>query len=230
MIVDHLHHGTRPLVERADRAIGIQFIVLDKVDAGFGENPNETGGLVRVETDTGLDDRADQGSAMDISEAPGSFDPEAGPRIGLCKGGGEAQIDEAKAGELPELEEIAGDGRHQVGERRPEIVERPRDGDAGDYPPAAAVRRAGTREGRGLGFSHDLEPFDTGGGARLQFRRLARHGNERSGGLLAGHRFRGGFGRKSGLDQIVGLDPRRIRLAQATILGECALYRAPLCL
>ena len=125
MIVDHLHYRTGPLVERADRAIGIQFVVLDEVDAGFGEAANQGRRFLGAEPDARLDDRAYQRPAVDIGETPGSFYPETGTRIGRRKGSRKAEIDEAKAGELPELEEIAGDGRHQVGERRTEIVERP---------------------------------------------------------------------------------------------------------
>ena len=57
-----------------------------------------------------------------------------------------------------------------------------------------------------LRIAEQLDRLDTGGGARLELGRLAGHGDESAGGLLARHHF-GDLSRIAGrLDQIVGFD------------------------
>ena len=112
--VDLAHHRAGALLERAGRAVALQLVVLDEVEPGGGELGDQRGGRLGVEADRRLDDGADQRPALDAGERAGAGNAELRAGVGGGEGLGQAQVEEAQAGELLELEEIAGDGRHQV--------------------------------------------------------------------------------------------------------------------
>ena len=58
------HHRAGALVERAGRAVGLQLVVLDEVDAGVAELGDERRRRLGVEPDARLDDGADQRAAV----------------------------------------------------------------------------------------------------------------------------------------------------------------------
>ena len=62
--VDDAHDGADALVERADRAVRLQLVVLDEIDAGRAELGDERRRLLGVEADARLDDGADQRAAL----------------------------------------------------------------------------------------------------------------------------------------------------------------------
>ena len=57
------HHRAGARVERAGRAVGLQLVVLDEVDAGLAEAGDELGRRLGVEPDARLDDGPDQRAA-----------------------------------------------------------------------------------------------------------------------------------------------------------------------
>src|SRR3954468_7219756 len=82
MTVDHRHHRADALVEGAVRAVALELVVLDEVDAGLAQRRDDIGGLPRAEADAGLDDRADQWPSLDPGEAAGSRNAEFRAAIG----------------------------------------------------------------------------------------------------------------------------------------------------
>ena len=160
---------------------------------------------VGVEADARLDDGADQRPALDAGEPAGAVDAELRAGVGGGEGGRQAEIEQPEAGELLQLEEVAGDGRDEVRQRRAHVVERP-----GERDPA---RRGAARPGGRRRAARGRRPaprsssaHDAGGGALLELGGLAGDGQEGAGGLLAGHRL-GGLGeRPGGLDPVVGFD------------------------
>ena len=69
--------------------------------------------------------------------------PNCGPSIGVGEGRRHADVEETQAGELLQLEQVACDGRDQVGQRRAQVLDRPGEGDPRLPPrPVAAARLA----------------------------------------------------------------------------------------
>jgi hypothetical protein len=136
--VHRCHHRPRPVLERAGRAVALQLVVLDEVEAGSGELGHQRRGTGGIEPDRRLDDGSDQRPAFDAGEKAGAVDAEARARIGGGELVRQADVEEPQAGELLEIEEVAGDGRDQVRQRRSHVVEGPGERDA-----AGAVRPIG---------------------------------------------------------------------------------------
>jgi hypothetical protein len=125
LIVDDAHHGPRTPLERAARPVGLQFIVLDKIDPRIDERAHEVGRFLRPETDAWLDDGADQRPVPYVRQASRALDPELRAGISVAKGSRQPDIQDTQAGKLFQLEEIASDGGKEVGQRRADVVERP---------------------------------------------------------------------------------------------------------
>ena len=115
-MVDDAHHGTHALLERTQRAVRLQFVVLDEIDAARTQHIHKLGRLLGREADRGLDDRADQRPSVHPSKLAGAVDAEFGAGISARKGVWQPNIENAQTRELFEFEQIAGDSRHQVGQ------------------------------------------------------------------------------------------------------------------
>ena len=152
--------------------------------------------------------------------------PNCGPGFASANVVGQAEVEQAEAGELLELEEVARHRRDQVRQRRPHVRDRPGQGDA-----ALAVRLVGAAGAGQRGAGDRAEVFErhhARGGALLELGRLAGERQEGAGGLLAGHRL-GGLGqRPGGLDPVVGLDaghrgqPPATKRSRSTISSRAA--------
>ena len=97
VIIDDAHHGADALVKRAMRSVGLKFVVLDEVDAGFAQSLGQGCCLVRPEADARLDDGADQRKVSDTGEAARSRNPEF--RAGICvrECSGQTDVEEAQS-------------------------------------------------------------------------------------------------------------------------------------
>src|SRR6516225_6412082 len=60
MSVDDRYDGVHPIFETTIRSVGLQFVVLDEIDAGFTESRNKVRRFFRSEADGRFNDRADQ--------------------------------------------------------------------------------------------------------------------------------------------------------------------------
>ena len=76
VLIEHAQHGGHALIERAVRTVGLQLVVLDEVDAGFGEHLYLRSGLLRRHADTGLDDGADHRTPINAGEPARSLHAE----------------------------------------------------------------------------------------------------------------------------------------------------------
>ena len=65
MTVDHLHHCLEPFVKGAVRTVGLEFVILHKIDTAFGQRPHRGGSGFGGKSHAGLHNRADQGSFED---------------------------------------------------------------------------------------------------------------------------------------------------------------------
>ena len=147
--------------------------------------------LLRRQPDARLDDRADQRPAVDAGKPARALDAEARARIALGEGVRQFEIEQPQPRELLQLEQIAGDRRQQVRQRRhrscraaTKIDARPRrTRAAARSAPSAPCVPAGSAPRRSRA---QLDAFDAGAGALLQLRRLARHRDEGAARLLAG--------------------------------------------
>ena len=154
------------------------------------------------------------GPPLHAGESARALDAELRPAIG----GGERRAAggcRAAAGRrLPQLEEIAGDGRERGSAATAPILSSGHD----SVSPGALPGAAGFGVGRATGSdgaataSSDVDASRPARAARcLEFRRLAGHGDEGAARLLAGHGFRGAARIDRRLDQIVRFDANRNR-------------------
>ena len=125
MIVDHAHDLFDTAVERTGRAIRLQFVVLDEVDAGAAQLIDKVGRLLRTQTDARLDDRPDQRPSFDTGKLSRSGNAEARPRIRITEFRRQADVEQAQAGHRLQFEQIARDRSEQVRQRRSQRIERP---------------------------------------------------------------------------------------------------------
>ena len=129
--------------------------------------------------------------------------PNCGPGIGFAEGGGQFEVDQLQAGELAQFVQVARDGREQIRERRPHVLQRERQDHLGPtIPGRLAPRAAGARQARPLDRLQFGDPLDPRAEAFAEFLRLAGHADERPGRLLAGHDLGRPFGRVRGLDAV----------------------------
>ena len=143
--------------------------------------------LLRVQADAWLDDGADQRAPVHAGTCTRA--PHTAARAGEAARMvfGQVQIEQANAGELTELVQVAGHRRKQGGQVAAHVVHRERDLDFATVvqPPftAALQQRAveRRRERRGLGF----DAQHPGPRTLLDFHRLARQFEEGAGGLFA---------------------------------------------
>ena len=91
----------------------MQLVVLDEVDAGFGEHLYLRRGLLRRHADARLDDGADDGTAVNAREPARSLHAELRALICGEERRRQRDVEQLEAGERLELEEIAGDGGEQ---------------------------------------------------------------------------------------------------------------------
>ena len=66
--VDDPHDGVHTLVKRRVRRIRHQLVVLDEINSGFAENFHQLRRLLRRQADAGLDDCADERTALDFCQ------------------------------------------------------------------------------------------------------------------------------------------------------------------
>src|ERR1017187_1711439 len=99
MAIEDMHDSRDPLVERAVRPVGLKFIVLNKVDAGFGENANLFGRGFRRHADGRLDDRANERPIVDAREFTGAGDAELWAFVHAKECGRKSEIEESEAAE-----------------------------------------------------------------------------------------------------------------------------------
>ena len=188
MAVDHRHHRAHPLGQRRVGRVAVDLVVLDEVDAGGAERIDQLGGLLRRQPDARLDDGADQRPAMHAGHVA---------RAGGAKRGAwelrrvirrQIQIEHAQAGDVAKLEQIAGDGGHQVGQVGADIGDRKADFDDAPAirPGDAAALRVGADQRRRRDHLQRFDRNHARARTRLEFVGLARHGHERAARLLAG--------------------------------------------
>jgi len=187
------HDSARTRLERAVGAVGLQFVILDEVDLGRSQRVNQRRGRLRRKTHAGFDDRADQRTGLYLRQPTRPGNAELRTRVGLRKGAGQTDIQQAQSGKLRQLKQVAGDHGDQVRQRRAQVLQRPgqhhtRPADDG---PVLARRHACAGQAWGHTLFHHFQRFDPGTTTGLQFGGLAGHRHERAAGLLAGH----GFGR-----------------------------------
>ena len=115
---------SHPLVEWARRTVRLQFVVLDKIDAGAAEVIDESRRLGGTQADAWLDDRPDQRSSLNAYKAARPCDAEPRPRIGLRKLRRQADIGKTQPCNRLELEQIAGVGADSATELPP-ILSKP---------------------------------------------------------------------------------------------------------
>ena len=173
--VDHPHHRANPVIERTCRAISLQFVVLDEVETGFGQNAYKLCSLISIETHTGLYNRADQRPMRHAAQVPCTGDPKLWPRIGRSKVVWQAKIQYAQTGKLLQLKQISGKRGHQIWQRRPDVIHRPGQGNAG-LDDCLAHDRA--RQAGGIDSADHFKRLDPCGSARFEFGGFARHRNE----------------------------------------------------
>src|ERR1700726_2204583 len=135
VVVNHPHDGFDALVEWARRTVRLQFVVLDKINAGAAEVIDESCRLGRTQANAWLDDGPDQRPSLNAGKAARPSDAELRPRIGLRKFRWQADIEKTQSCNRLELEQIAGDRSQQVRQRRTERIEWPRQSDAGSPKP-----------------------------------------------------------------------------------------------
>ena len=111
---EHRHHRLEPRVERRVGRVADQLVVLDEVDAGRAERIDQRGGLLRRQADARLDDGADQRPALHARLLARACDAEAGPAKPRAYVGRQVEIEQAQAGDLAELEQVAGDRGEQA--------------------------------------------------------------------------------------------------------------------
>ncbi len=204
--VDDVHDGGEALVEGAVRAVGLEFVVLDEVDASFDERADLCGGGLGRHAYGGLDDGADDGAAVDSGELAGSGYSELGALIFGEEDGGQGDVEEFEAGELLEFGEIARDGGEQVGQGGAEVFDGPGEGDFGgaaDAVPGLWCAAAGERRCGGVVEFGDF--FYAGCVAFTEFVGLAGDADEGAGRLLSGHGGGGGVEREGGFNPVAGL-------------------------
>jgi hypothetical protein len=117
----------------------------------------------------------------DAGHATRSRDPEGGSAKGEARR--EAQVDEAQARELAELEQIAGHSGENVRQARAEIGNRPGEPHLGPMPdrPIDALRNLGAGQGGRGGWLKLLNALDARGVGLAQLGGLAGHTDEGAG-------------------------------------------------
>ena len=136
------HHGGDARFERAVRAVGLQLVILDEVDAGFGENAHLLGRCLGRHADGGLDDGADQRPAVDAGECARARDAELRALVRGQERRRKREVEQLEAAEGFELGEIAGDGGEEIGQRWPMLW-------SGQESVTSAVRRMPSQLGGG---------------------------------------------------------------------------------
>ncbi len=136
--LEHRHHGAHALGERRRRPVALQLVVLDEVDARGRELADHLGELLAATArcSASRSCRSSHRSGRDMRRRVPST-PNAGPGYRSANAGGQVEVDELDRRQLLDLEEVAGHGRQQVGQRRAEVDEREAQPQAG----APAVRR-----------------------------------------------------------------------------------------
>ncbi len=75
--IDRRHDRVDAMREGAGRAVGLELVVLDEIEAGRREFTDEGGGRRRIEAHARLDDRTDQRPPLDAGEPARAGDAEA---------------------------------------------------------------------------------------------------------------------------------------------------------
>ena len=212
------HHPLHPLLEGAVRAVGLELVVLDEVDAAVDQRRDLLGGLLGVQAHAGLDDGADQRAARHAGQPARARHAEGRPGVRGHEGRRQLQVEDPQARDRAQLEQVAGDRGHQHRQRRPEVLDGP-----GQLQQAAGVVRRAHRRGQ-AGLAHaleHLEPLDARARARLELGRFHRQRDEGAARLLAGDRVGGALRVVAGFQPVACADafghlvsgPRRGRAA-----------------
>ena len=203
-----VHHRRHALGQRGVDRVGADLVVLDEVEPGGAERADQLAGLLRRQAEVRLDDGADQRPALHPGQPPGAG--HAVPRRveALAVRGGQADGVEPQAGDLAQVEQVAG---HRRGQRRQvgaDVAGGEGDGDAGAPPrsgPLLPLQPCVGQAGGGGGFKL-LHPLHHGAGAGAQVVRLAVDAGEGAAGLLPRHDLRHLGGVQRGFDQIGRLE------------------------
>src|SRR6516162_4040785 len=98
MIVDHAHDGFDAPVKRTGRAIRLQFIVLDKVNASTAKIADDSCRLLWTEADARFDDRTDQRPFLHPGKAPCSRDAKSRSGIDRSELARQTDVEQAQPG------------------------------------------------------------------------------------------------------------------------------------
>ena len=119
MGVDDAHYGPHAIVKGAAGTVRLEFVVLDEVDPDFAQRLGQGRRVFRSQADARLDDGADQRAFLHAREPARAGDTEFRAGIAFRERVRQPQVEQAQAGDLFQLEQVAGDRGEQIGERWP---------------------------------------------------------------------------------------------------------------
>ncbi len=231
----HASTARGALIERAVRAVALQLVILDEVDAGFGEHADLRRRGFGGHADARLDDGADERPAINAGEGARAGDAELRSLVRVEKCRRKREVQQLEAGEgACSSERLPATVASRLGSDGPMLC-------SGQESVTSAVRRmpsqffgrAGAGQGgRGGGLAF-RDGLDAGGEALAQFVGFAGHAQKRAGGLLAGHGRGGLLEREGGLDEVARVDAvggvLGCILLRCVRAGPCRAWSARLC-
>jgi hypothetical protein len=125
LCLDHAHHRADALVEGAIRAVRLELVILDEIDAGLAELLHDCGRRFGIEAHARLDDSADQWPPLHARELTCAVDTEERAGVGLGEGRRHPNVEQPQSTDRPQLEEIAGDRREKIRQGRTQCRQRP---------------------------------------------------------------------------------------------------------
>lgn len=96
------------------RAVGLQLVIFDEINAGLRERAYKVCSFLGRETDAWFDDRADDRPFVDAAELPGASHSELRTGIAIQESRRERNIEKLQTGKWLQLEEITGYRAHHV--------------------------------------------------------------------------------------------------------------------
>ena len=205
------HDGFDAVGQRCVDRVGADLVVLDEVHAGGAQATGEFAGFLGGQAHIGLDDGADQRTAVHTGQRPGAGDALGGQVELLAVGAGQLHGFEAQACDFAQVEQVA---RHRGGQRGQvgaDVVAGEAHPQPGALPGLGLVEHAAPLHpavGQGRGGCHveQLNGFDRGAGAFAQRVGLALHPGEGAAGLLARQHLGHVCGVQGGFDQVGGFE------------------------
>lgn len=163
--------------------VGLQFVVLYKINARLGQLADGFCRLLRREADARLHNGPDDGTVEHTRQAAGATNAKLRAGILVPKGRRQFEIEQLAAGVLGELVEIAANGREERGQVGPDIRQRKSEHDPGPLILESAgggLGGASARQAGGVGGFQQPDVRDFGSRARLQFFGFPGHGRRKS--------------------------------------------------